>query len=387
MNRHNSNGVYSPMKTNQNKLMAATALLLLGIAAAQAAQPLTSLQRGVDEVLVKSTAPGLNGGTARLYVRQVSAVKPKEKIPVLFVHGAGTPAEVAFDVPVAGYSWMEYLAEHGFTTYATDMTGYGRSTRPPQMGDRCNLSTEQQQQEFPDVCAATYASALTTMASDWDDIDAVVEFLRKKHKVSKVNLVGWSQGGPRTAGYAALHPDKVSAVVILAPAYNRQAAATEAEAPIAGVALTKQSQQDFLKQWEGQTGCVNQYDPTVAAAVWKDMLESDPVGAKWGTGVRRAPRVPTFGWTPTQVAATRTPIMLVTGLTDGQVNPERVREMYADLGASKKVLIELPCASHNAMWEHGNARLFDASYQWLHATRYQGKTTGKFVLESELAKK
>ena len=79
--------------------------------------------------------------------------------------------------------------------------------------------------------------------------------------------------------------------------------------------------------------------------------------------------------------------MLVTGLTDGQVNPERVREMYADLGASKKVLIELPCASHNAMWEHGNERLFDASYQWLHATRYQGKTTGKFVLESELAKK
>jgi len=29
---------------------------------------------------------------------------------VLFVHGAGTPAEVAFDVPYRDYSWMERLA-------------------------------------------------------------------------------------------------------------------------------------------------------------------------------------------------------------------------------------------------------------------------------------
>ncbi len=375
------------MKKHVRKKIAGTMLLMLCIAAAHAAQPLTSLRRSEQEVVVKSTAPGMNGGNARLYVREVSAVKPREVFPVLFVHGAGTPAEVAFDVPMAGYSWMEYLAERGFTTYATDMTGYGRSTRPQFMRDRCNLSEEQQKQEFPDVCEASSSSALTTMASDWNDIDAVVDFLRKKHKVSKVNLVGWSQGGPRTAGYAAMHPDKISAVVILAPAYSRTAPATEAEAAIAGVAITKQSQQDFLKQWDGQSGCVNQYDPAVAITVWKEMLDSDPVGAKWGAGVRRAPRVPTFGWTPKEVAATHTPIMMVTGLTDSQVNPDRVREMYADLGARKKVLIELACSSHNAMWEHGNERLFEASFQWLDATRYQGKTTGIFMLESDRVRK
>ncbi len=375
------------MNSKMKNFVVSTAVFLLGTAAAQAAQPLTGLKRSEYEVVVKSTAPGMDGGNVRLYVREVSAVKPREKIPVLFVHGAGTPAEVAFDVPVAGYSWMEYLAEHGFRTYATDMTGYGRSSRPSQMGDRCNLSAEQQREEFPEACKATFASALTTMASDWDDIDAVVDFIRKQLNVKKVNLVGWSQGGPRTAGYAARHPDKVSAVVVLAPAYNRKAAATAADATIDGVAITKQSQQDFLDQWDGQTGCVNQYDPAVATAVWNEMLASDPVGAKWGTGVRRAPRVPTFGWTPREVAATRTPVMMVTGLTDRQVNPDWVREMYADLGASKKVLIELPCASHNAMWEHGNERLFDASFQWLDATRYKGKTTGTFVLESDLTKK
>jgi pimeloyl-ACP methyl ester carboxylesterase len=122
----------------------------------------------------------------------------------------------------------------------------------------------------------------------------------------------------------------------------------------------------------------------VANAVWKDMLASDPVGATWGKGVRRAPRVPTFGWTPAEVAATKTPVLMVTGQTDGQVNPQRVHELYDDLGASKKVLVELQCASHNAMWEHGAERLFDATYQWLHGTAFQGSSTGSFVLNSDL---
>ena len=62
----------------------------------------------------------------------------------LFVHGAGTPAEVAFDVPYQDYSWMAYLAHAGFDAFSMDMTGYGRSTRPTPMNDPCNLSREQQ---------------------------------------------------------------------------------------------------------------------------------------------------------------------------------------------------------------------------------------------------
>ena len=61
----------------------------------------------------------------------------------LFVHGAGTPAEVAFDVPYKDYSWMAYLAQAGFDVFSMDMTGYGRSTRPAAMNDPCNLSKEQ----------------------------------------------------------------------------------------------------------------------------------------------------------------------------------------------------------------------------------------------------
>jgi pimeloyl-ACP methyl ester carboxylesterase len=336
-------------------------------------------------VALQSTAPSMPGQFAQLYVRErlpdrLMSEDGKGQV-VLFVHGAGTPAEVAFDVPHADYSWMLYLARHGFATYAMDMTGYGRSTRPYVMNDRCNLAAEQQQELFGDSCAPSFESAATTMASDWDDIDAVVEQLRGQHGVERVHLVGWSQGGPRAAGYAHLHPEKVGNMVLLAPAYNRTAAATAAEAPIAGAAMTKQSRSDFFANWERQTSCENQVDPVIAELIWQDMLASDPVGATWGTGVRRAPRTPTFGWTPTEVAATQTPILSVIGRLDGQVQPERVREFHADLGASNKLLLEMPCASHNAMWEKDAQLLFEASRQWLLGAQWQGQSSGTLVLE------
>jgi pimeloyl-ACP methyl ester carboxylesterase len=336
-------------------------------------------------VPVVSSVPAMTGYVSQLYVRERSAtVSPAGNLEgkvVLFVHGAGTPAEVAFDVPYAGFSWMSYLAERGFDTFAMDMTGYGRSTRPLLMNDRCNLSEEQQLQEFSSACPPSYPFAATTMASDWDDIDAVVNYLRELRGVDKVHLVGWSQGGPRAAGYAALHPEKVANVVLLAPAYNRQGAATAEEAGIPGVAITKQSRVDFIANWDRQVGCDKQYEPAVADVIWQDMLESDPVGATWGTGVRRAPRTPTFGWTQAEVAATQIPILMVAGTHDGQVNPERVREFYADLGASNKVYIEMHCASHNAMWEKDAEQLFDASWQWLNSGTYAGQSNGTFDIE------
>ena len=335
-------------------------------------------------VPVVSSVPSIAGSIAQLYVRERSMAAPQagsmEGKVVLFVHGAGTPAEVAFDVPVEGFSWMYYLAERGFDTFAMDMTGYGASTRPLIMNDRCNLAEEQQLQEFGDVCPPNYAFAATTMASDWDDLDAVVNYVRELRGVDKIHLVGWSQGGPRAAGYAALHPEKVASMVLLAPAYNRQAAATADEAGIAGVALTKQSRDDFFANWDRQVGCDKQYESAVAEAIWQDMLASDPVGATWGGGVRRAPRTPTFGWTSQEVAATQTPVMMVVGTHDAQVNPERVREFYADLGASDKVYIEMQCASHNAMWEKDATKLFDASWQWLSTGTYAGQNNGTFAL-------
>jgi pimeloyl-ACP methyl ester carboxylesterase len=81
------------------------------------------------------------------------------------------------------------------------------------------------------------------------------------------------------------------------------------------------------------------------------------------------------------VAATRAPVLTVIGLLDSQVQPERVRHFHADLGTSNKVLLELPCASHNAMWEKDAQLLFDASREWLLGSSWQGQRSGTYVLE------
>jgi pimeloyl-ACP methyl ester carboxylesterase len=336
-------------------------------------------------VKVQSTVPALMGKTVDLYVRErVSASMKLDAVPadrvVLFVHGAGTPAEVAFDVPHSDYSWMAYLANAGFDVFAMDTTGYGRSVRPVQMNDPCNLAPEQQKQFVGVVikapCSPRYAGQLTNIESDWNDINAVVDYIRTLRKVDKVSLVAWSLGGPRAGGYAAKHPEKVHRLVLFAPAYNRAAAATAPPLPNPGTVFNTQSRAEFDANWDRQVFCPNQFDPEVRDVVWNEMLDSDPVGKKWGSGVRRAPSTTTWGWNAAMIGGTKIPTLMIAGAHDRQVPPERVKAAFDDLGATSKVLLDLGCSSHNAMWESNHALMFAASLDWLTKGTVEGKSSG-----------
>jgi len=241
--------------------------------------------------------------------------------------------------------------------------------------------------------------------------------------VERVSLVGWSLGGPRAGGYAARHPQKVSRIVLLAPAYSADMPAEPLSAPIGssanaaaepseqgrpgfdaqssaagaeratvslpnaaqggGAAMTTQSRADFDANWARQVACPDQYDPRAAASVWAEMLASDPVGATWGPGVRRAPRTAVWGWGRDVVSRTQTPMLLVAAAHDAQVTPDRVELLYQHLGAAEKVLIDLGCASHNAMWERGHRLLFDASLEWLQHGTVNGMAEGTLRLGYE----
>ena len=111
------------------------------------------------------------------------------------------------------------------------------------------------------------------------------------------------------------------------------------------------------------------------------MLASDPVGSTWGTGVRRAPQVPTWGFNQTIVAKMQTPFLMVAGVHDKQVLPERVRELYARSGLeSRKCSSILRCSSHNAMWERNHLLLFKASLEWLRDGKVNGMSEGEVKL-------
>ena len=121
------------------RILARTAAALMcafGLAASAQADDGARLVRLDHYVKVRSTAPGMAGQDAQIDVREVvlpgTVLRggPGADQVVLFVHGAGTPAEVSFDVPYKDYSWMGYLAGAGFDVFSMDMTGYGRSSRP-----------------------------------------------------------------------------------------------------------------------------------------------------------------------------------------------------------------------------------------------------------------
>jgi len=349
-------------------------LLALGVAA-----PAEETRSRDHTVMVISTVPAIAGKKSSLYVREralPSVLKSGagDKI-VLFVHGAGTPAEVSFDVPYQDYSWMGYLAAAGYDVFSVDMTGYGRSARPAPMAETCNPGPGPQT-GFGINCLTSYPGALTNIESDWNDISAAVAYIKKLRHVDKVNLIAWSQGGPRAGGWTANHPTEVNKLILLAPAYGRTVKAdAPAVLPVPGPTYSTQSHDQFTANWERQAPCPGQVDPAAAASVWSEMLKSDPVGAARTPAVRRASISSTgWGWTQEKVKAMTTPTLMVSGINDKQVLPERVGDFYADIGSPQKVFIDLGCSSHNAMWEKNHLILFKASLEWLDKGTVNGAT-------------
>ncbi len=82
----------------------------------------------------------------------------------------------------------------------------------------------------------------------------------------------------------------------------------------------------------------------------------------------------------TFVSKTKIPILLVSGVHDKTVLPERVRELFADLGSTQKVFVDLACSSHDAIWEKNHLLLFDASLEWLTRGTVKGKQEGMLQL-------
>ena len=372
-------------------------LALLAVSAVAFADDGQRLLRIDHHVAVKSAVPAIVGQTTQIYVREVVVAGAALRGPiapekvVLFIHGAGTPAEVAFDASFQDYSWMAFLAKAGFDVFSMDMTGYGRSTRPAAMNDPCNLAKEQQLLFVPGLiptpCPATYGQNMTTVASDWADIGAVVDHILALRHVPQVNLVGWSLGGPRSGGYTAQNPAKVRSLVLLAPAYNRTSQTGPPQVvPANGVVFNTQTHSEFLANWDRQIGCPNQYDPAAAEAVWKEMLDSDPVGATWGPGTRRAPQTTSFGWNGEVVKKVKTPVLAVVGAFDKQALPARVRDLVEDLGSESKVYAELACSSHNALWERNHLALFQASLEWFTKGSVNGTAKGNIALGSATSK-
>lgn len=288
-------------------------------------------------------------------VRELRAGAASALPPVLLVHGVGAGGTSSFDLPVPGYSLAEDLANAGHRTYAMDVRGFGRSTRPPSVN-------------------ADEAVR---------DIAAVVAWILSHNPAPRVALFGWATGGQWAGMYAATHPAQVSHLILLNSLYgvngpwSLRERFEEPDRPGEFSRLTEpyvlRDEQSLLRPWNACIPVEDKRlwrDPRVAAAYVQAALSSDPTSQE-----RRPPsmRVPTGPqrdsyamaggaklWDAHAIVA---PTLLIRSELDFWSRPIDVEALQRDLvNAARVRAVTLPGATHHVFLdrpERGRARLLD----------------------------
>ncbi|MEQ5840086.1 alpha/beta hydrolase [Paraburkholderia acidicola] len=132
-------------------------------------------------------------------------VTPGTRPVTIFVHGATLSGVSAFDAPLRGGSWLDFVATQGHDAYAIDIRGYGLSSRPP-------VDAEAWWVDGP------YARTSEAIL----DLTSAIDFVLGKTGADCVNLVGWSWGTTICGGYTSKNNSKVRRLVMYAPLWTIQ---------------------------------------------------------------------------------------------------------------------------------------------------------------------
>ena len=223
----------------------------------------------------------------KLHLREKKPIgmkKSEAANTLLMVHGQSTPAPVAFDLPLPGYSWMDFAAARGFHVYALCIRGYGPSTRPPEM----LKSPEGQPPAVRGITAVR-------------DIDAAVRFICEENAINKLNLLGWSWGSTTTAAFTAGKQARIRRLALYAPFYaydNPQAAALSEDPARPGRWDPRKGAWRWVteayqrERWDGSIPKGQHAKWRTEKAIkrfWSEQLKFDPEGARRKTPAVRVP--------------------------------------------------------------------------------------------------
>lgn len=324
-----------------------------GILNAMAAEPKVV----VEEFMVPAKDAGI-----RLYVRNKHAQGVKkfagERI-LLFVHGATYPAEATFDLRLNGQSWMDYIARRGYDVYLVDVRGYGKSTRPPEMG-------QPPEQNEPLVRTETAVR----------DVGAAVDFIRARRGAARINLMGWSWGTTLMGWYTAQNNAKVAKLVLYAPAWLRQGASLTDSGGKLG-AYRQVSMASAKERW--LKGVAEDKKAELIPAGWFEAwaeatLASDPEAAKKNPPMLRAPNGVVqdgrdywgAGKPLYDPADIRVPTFLAHAEWDQDLPSYMLYAYFAKLSnAPYRRYVEIGEGTHTVIMEKNRMQLFQAVQQFL----------------------
>ena len=275
----------------------------------------------------------------------------------IMMHGATYPG-TSFDLPLAGKSWMDYMAERGFDVYALDLPGYGRSTRPAAM----DLPPDKN----PPLMRGTEAVKA---------LGAVVEYVLKRRGVDKVNLIGWSWGTTISATYTAENQGRVERLVLYAPAWLRTTPSlVQVDGKVGAYRVV--SREQALGRW--LTGVPEDKKASLIPAGWFDMW-ADATFATDPKGEGKTLRAPNgvvqdgldfFGatppkayWDPDKITS---PVLLVLAEWDRDLPPYMAQTLYPLLTrAAWKRHVVLSEGTHTIVMEKNRVLLFRTVQQFL----------------------
>ncbi len=381
-----------------------------------------------------STIPANNHEQAQLFVRELDGTHGSaQRKAVLMLHGRSVPALAGFDLDYdhGKYSWAGDLAQAGFDVFVMDLQGSGKSRSSPLlkavMEDPCNTSALQQidgvliPNPLSAACPAppnpNYPHQLNNSQSDWDELDAVVEFIRNKVHgqgyVQKVTLIGWSAAAFQIGPYTLQHPDKVESILLNAPVFppngiTSRPATLPVSDPTAqyGFPMNITTKDAFENTWKTEQHCPRQRDDNIVDVVWKAIMDNDEKGKTWGPdekpgqpqGVMRVRNSYWWGWNSATVLGDvngvlgeTVPVLIVYGDLDTQANTSpdlgrryfSVPALYKAILGQKKLMFRIACTGHSMVWERKYKVLHQMSEQWIRQTKVFDLTSGSFFRNEE----
>lgn len=277
---------------------------------------------------------------------------------LVMVHGATYSSGSLYDVPLGGYSLMDFLAHQGFDVYALDVRGYGGSSRLPEMTQPAEAS-----------------EPLVRTEVGVRDLASAVDFVRGVHNGEAVNVLGMSWGGSVAGAYASGHSGSPEAtvrkLVLVAPQWlSTTPVPIDAGGKLDGYRHVTIA--GFEAHWRGAAPESDQASliPERWFGQWaKATIDTETDSAVRARGQIRATNGAILDireyWTkgrpfyqPRDIQA---PVLLIHGEWDRDVPLALAQALFSQLtGASSRRWLEIGKATHMLLLERGRRVAFDA---------------------------
>jgi pimeloyl-ACP methyl ester carboxylesterase len=263
-----------------------------------------------------------------LWAREVA--RPRGVI--VLVHGRTWSALPDFDLQVPGEqrSVMQALNAKGYSAFALDLRGYGKSPRD--------------------------ATGWMTPDRATGDVVAALEWLARERHIEKPTLLGWSQGSLVSQLTAQRYPNLISNLVLYGYPRNAASPAPVQPAPaepLREVNTRERAASDFITPQVISQKVIDAY---VAAA-----LQADPVRVDW----RELEKYDELD--PAKVV---TPTLVIHGERDPYAPIAAQAALFTKLGTADRQWVVLAGADHAALVENSAPAFIAAIVGFVSRPRY-----------------